>query len=213
MGMHVHELHAASVHAPLVLLPAASMVDLAAAVTGKATYAELGRKLWWLGIGSGLLAGVAGAAASREIKVDDPDTEDMLWLHGIGNVCILLGAIGVALWRNRHPPSVAEGTIGLLASGLATYTAYLGGEMVYTHGVGIKAMPKFAPEGVRRSPPVLSREAPRTFVRDAISGLGWLIARSARVLRGRADLRRRAFGLSEPSHNGHHRPDPPRTSP
>jgi uncharacterized membrane protein len=210
--MHVHELHAASVHAPLVLLPAAAMIDMTAALTGKSTRAELGRKLWWLGIGGGVLAGVAGAAASREIKVDDPYAEDMMWLHGIGNVCILLGAIGVALWRNRHPPSVVQGSIGLLASGLATYTAYLGGEMVYTHGVGVKAMPKFAPEGVRHSPRVLSRQAPRTFVHDAISGFGWLIARTARILRGRAALSPRAFGLSEPS-NGHNRPNPPQTSP
>lgn len=204
MGMHLHEIHAAAVHTPLCALPAAAIVDLAAALTGSKTQAALGRTLWTVGVGGGLLAGVAGAAASREIKTDDRYAEDMMWLHGIGNVAILLGAAGIALWRRRHPPSVAQAAIGLAACGLASYTAYLGGEMVYHHGVGVRAMPKFAPEGVRHSPPVLSREAPRTFVRDAIRGFAWLFGHTADILRRRADLNRRAFGFSAPT-NGHHR--------
>ena len=43
MAMRVHELHAASTHAPLVLLPAAALVDLAAAVSGDRRQAALGR--------------------------------------------------------------------------------------------------------------------------------------------------------------------------
>ena len=107
MAMRVHELHAASTHAPLVLLPAAALVDLAAAVSGDRRQAALGRKLWWLGVGAGALAGVAGLAASQEIKAEDARSEDMMWLHGAANFMILLGATGIALWRTLRRPSVA----------------------------------------------------------------------------------------------------------
>jgi len=86
MAMRVHELHAAMIHTPLVLLPAAALVDLGAATTGDARRAALGRRLWWLGVGAAGLAGVAGLAASQEIKADDSHAEDMMWLTVGGRV-------------------------------------------------------------------------------------------------------------------------------
>jgi uncharacterized membrane protein len=193
--MRVHELHAAAVHAPLVLLPAAAIVDFSAAVTGNRRRDALGRTLWWTGIGAAAVAGVAGMAASQEIKADDPHTDDMIWLHGIGNTAILLGAVGVAIWRTGRRASLPQSIIGLAACGLSLFTAYLGGEMVYGQGVGVRAMPRIAPAGVRQSPPVLSAGAPGTFLRDAGRGLLWLLGRTAEVLRGKRRLSRRVLGL------------------
>jgi uncharacterized membrane protein len=195
MAMHVHELHAASTHAPLVVLPAAALVDLAASISGDRGQAALGRKLWWLGVGAGALAGVAGLAASQEIKADDARAEDMMWLHGAANFMIVLGATGIALWRSVRRPSVASAAIGLGACGLATYTAYLGGEMVYAHGVGVRTMPWIAPTGVRQSPSVLSAAAPAVFVRDVVKGFAWLIRRTVRAFSGRQPVSRGAFGI------------------
>src|SRR5215471_19512999 len=113
MALHVHELHAAAVHAPLVLLPAAAAVDLGAAMSGSRPRAALGSRLWWWAVGGAAVAGVAGLAASQEIKADDPRTEDMLWLHGIGNFAILLGGVGMALWRTFRRPSVVQSAVGL----------------------------------------------------------------------------------------------------
>src|SRR5689334_21371402 len=141
MAMKVHELHAASTHAPLVLLPAAAVVDLAAVITGKRSHASLGRKLWWWGVGAGAIAGMAGLAASQEVKAEDERSEDMMWLHGAANFAIVLGATGIALWRSFRRPSAGAAAIGLGACALATYTAYLGGEMVYAHGFGVRQMP------------------------------------------------------------------------
>ena len=199
MAMRVHELHAAMIHTPLVLLPAAALVELGAAMTGDKRRAALGRRLWWLGVGAAGLAGVAGLAASQEIKADDSDAEDMMWLHGVGNFTILLGGVGLALWRTFRRPSVAEAGIGLGASALAMYTAYLGGEMVYEHGVGVSPMPRVAPAGVRKSPPELSREAPGTFLRDAVGGFVWLVRRTAQAIAGRRAVDRRAFAIGRSS--------------
>src|SRR3954468_9691262 len=195
MGMHVHELHAASTHAPLVVLPAAALVDLAASLTGDRGQAALGRKLGWLGVGGGALAGVAGLAASQEIKADEARSEDMMWLHGAANFTILLGATGVALWRTFRRPSVASAAIGLGACAAAMYTAYLGGEMVYAHGVGVRTMPWIAPTGIRKSPPVLSAAAPGTLVRDVGKGFAWLVRRTVRAFSGRQPVSRGAYGI------------------
>jgi len=195
MAMHVHELHAASTHAPLVVLPAAALVDLAAVISGNRGQAALGRKLWWLGVGAGALAGLSGLAASQEIKAEDARSEDMLWLHGAANFAIVLGATGIAIWRSFRRPSAAAAAVGLGACALATYTAYLGGEMVYAHGVGVRTMPWIAPTGVRRSPPVLSAAAPRAFLRDAIVGFAWLVRRTWRAFSGRQPVSRGAYGI------------------
>jgi len=195
MGMHVHELHAASTHAPLVLLPAAALVDLAAAMSGDRRQDALGRKLWWLGVGAGALAGVAGMAASQEIKAEEARSEDMMWLHGAANFTILLGATGVALWRTFRRPSLGSAAIGLGACAAAMYTAYLGGEMVYAHGVGVRTMPWIAPTGIRKSPPVLSTAAPGTFVRDVVKGFAWLVRRTVRAFSGRQPVSRGAYGI------------------
>jgi uncharacterized membrane protein len=181
--MHVHELHAAAVHAPLVLLPSAAICDLVAVTTKRRDLDRLGRTLWWSTVGAGALAGVLGMAASQEVKADAPETEDKIWLHGIGNVAILVGGIGIALYRGARRPSLGQTLLGLAASGLAMYTAYLGGEIVYGHGAGVRAMSPIAPAGVKQSAPVLSAEAPRMLLRDAIRGLGWLLRRTARAVK------------------------------
>jgi uncharacterized membrane protein len=193
--MRVHELHAATVHAPLALLPTAAAIDLVAAVTGNQSHARLGRTLWWIGAGGGVMAALAGAAASREIRADDERTEDMIWLHGVGNAALVAGALGIASWRSARGPSVLVAALGLAASAASMYTAYLGGEMVYGRGVGVNAMPRYLRSGVGNSPRVLSREAPRTFLRDALAGVAWLFRRGAQVARGRRPVARAAFGL------------------
>jgi uncharacterized membrane protein len=191
MGMHVHELHAALIHSPLALLPTAAAVDLAASITGSREQARLGRALWWAGAGSGLMAGIAGLAASQEVAGDGDRSADTIWLHGIGNAGLVLGAAGMLAWRRRHRPTVTQATLGLVACGISLYTAYLGGEMVYGQGVGIRAMP-----GRSASPPLLSRAAPGTIVRDALQGLRWLVSRTREALAGRRPIDRRAFGFN-----------------
>jgi uncharacterized membrane protein len=194
MGMHVHELHAAMIHTPLALLPTAATVDLAAAISGNRHTASLGRQLWLAGAGGGLLAGIAGLAASQEVKSDDARTSDMIWLHGIGNTGLVLGALGMVAWRRTHRPTVTQAALGLLACGVSLYTAYLGGEMVYGRGVGVRPMPGYTGSGVQSSPPVLSRAAPGAFVRDAWRGLRWLLSRTVEAVAGRKPIDPGAFG-------------------
>jgi len=198
MAMKLHELHPSMIHAPLVLLPAAAAVDLVAAQTFRPRTARLGAKLWWWGTGAGLLAGLAGMAASQEVKGGDPEVDDAMYLHGIGNLGLVIAAAGMAIFRTFRRPSVASATVGLAACGAAIYTAYLGGELVYGSGVGVKAMSDKAKSGVQPGvPDVLSAEAPLRLLRDAVKGLAWLLERTVELVRGQKPLEKAALTGAE----------------
>jgi uncharacterized membrane protein len=175
MPPQLHELHPSLVHAPLVLLPAAAGLDLAAVVTrGRLQRLALdtaGRRLWWAGFGAAALAGVAGLAASQEVHLPDARSRDALRAHGMANVGILAAALGLAAWRSRHRAGVASAALGATAAAASTYTAWLGGEFVHGHGAGVKAM------GRGDSPPLLSPKAPLHLLRDAGRGIAWLLRR------------------------------------
>jgi uncharacterized membrane protein len=196
--MKLHELHPPLIHAPLILLPAAAAVDMAAARTCRTSTERLGAKLWWFGAGGGLLAGLAGMAASQEVKAEDKRVDDAMYLHGIGNLGLVIAATAMAIFRSRSRPTVTSATIGLAACGAAIYTAYLGGELVYGSGVGVKAMSEQARAGVQPGvPDVLSSGSAVRFVRDAVKGLGWLLGRTVDLLSGRQKLERGALHLGK----------------
>jgi uncharacterized membrane protein len=191
MSMRTHELHPSLIHAPLVLLPAAGFVDLLAALSPRDRRLDrTGCRLWWGTVAGGLAAGLAGMAASQEIALHDDRSRDRMFVHGFGNVALMLGALGVATWRSSRPASLATATTGLLASAAALYTAYLGGELVYSDGAGVKALGGAAAE----APPLFSREAPGRLARDAVRGLRWLLGRGERALTGKQRIDRTALG-------------------
>lgn len=188
MKMLLHELHPAMVHAPLALLPTATAADLIATLSGDKSWAKVGRRLWVAGTVSALFSGLAGLAASQEVKLDEPRARDMVFIHGLGNAVISLGAVGVTLWRLRHPPSLGQTLIGLMANAAAVYTASLGGKMVYELGVGINSMPPEAPAGTLKGPALLSAEAPKALLRDGLQGMRWLLRRAKSLFTGSQPL-------------------------
>ncbi len=193
MPMQLHELHPSLVHAPLTLLPAAALVDvMAASASGRLRRRVLdrvGRSLWWAGVGAAALAGVAGMAASQEVRAEDPRAHDAMWLHGMGNVGVLLAGAGLAAWRSAHRVTIASAALGASAVGAAVYTAWLGGQLVYTHGVGVKAQPAGAAGGIGvEAAPLRSWAAPGRLLRDAGRGLAWLLARGGRLAARREPL-------------------------
>ncbi len=199
MALRTHELHPSIVHAPLVLLPATAIVDLLAAMSPLDRRLDrVGRRLWWATAGGGLFVGLTGMAASQEIELREERARDVMFLHGMGNFTLVLAAFGVAAWRTRNRASMTSAVAGLLASGFAVYTAYLGGELVYSHGAGVKVLGGAAAE----SPALLSLQAPGRLARDAVRGLGWLLSRGLRAFSGRQKVDRAALEPSEPPRVG-----------
>lgn len=177
MGMRLHELHASSVHTPLGLLPAAAAFDFVAAIKRDRSLSRTGLRLWWGGVAGAMFAELSGLAASQEVRAYEKKQKDAMLIHGWGNTLVGMGALGLALWRTRHRPTVASALVGAAACAAAVFTAYLGGEMVYAGGVGVRPA-----GGVMDSPDVLSLRAPVQFVRDAVRGMGWALREGAKLV-------------------------------
>ncbi|HET8539183.1 MAG TPA: DUF2231 domain-containing protein [Anaeromyxobacter sp.] len=191
MPLRTHELHPSIVHAPLTLLPLAAILDLAAALSPRDRRLDRAAAgLWWATAGAGLVTGLAGMAASQEIEIRSDRARDMMFLHGIGNLGLVLSALGVASWRSRNRASLTSAMAGLLATGASVYTAYLGGELVYSHGAGVKPLGGAAAE----APALFSGRGAARLARDAGRGLSWLLSRGWRAVTEREKVDRGALG-------------------
>lgn len=137
MAMKLHEVHPSIVHFPLTLLPMSIAADTIGLITGN-------RRLMWLGKRGIAAAAVAGAAAGatgliaqEEVNVEG-ETMDMLITHRNLNIGAVGAMSAMALARSQMDRPTLPYLLGGLATvGAAVYSAYLGGTLVYQHGVGV----------------------------------------------------------------------------
>lgn len=141
MSMRMQEVHPALVHYPLAFLPLAVGADLLGRATGSRSLREMGRVGIALAAGSAALAAVAGLAAQQEVNAEEgSEAYDLLITHRTINMAAVAGATAMAAWRwDRDEASPAYLALGLGALGMVGYSAYLGGKMVYEHGLGVAA--------------------------------------------------------------------------
>ncbi|HEU4642443.1 MAG TPA: DUF2231 domain-containing protein [Gemmatimonadaceae bacterium] len=139
MAIRLQEVHPALVHLPIGMLPVAVGADLLGRVMGDETLLETGRRGIGIAAISELIAGVTGLVAQEEVSVEG-ESLDMLITHRNLNFFATLATGAMAMWRwRREEPSVGYLGLGLAGIGVLVYTAYLGGKMVYQHGVGVEA--------------------------------------------------------------------------
>lgn len=138
MSLRVQEVHPSIVHLPVALFPAALAVDAVGALTGSRTLMGLGKALMPVAAGSMALAGVAGLAAQEAVRAEG-EARDILTTHRTLNMGLLGLAAALSVvraGRNRPGPGyLLAGAAGVVAM---SYSAYLGGHMVYAHGVGVE---------------------------------------------------------------------------
>jgi uncharacterized membrane protein len=141
MSMRLQEIHPALVHYPLAFLPLAVGADMLAEAADDDGLREVGRIGMALAAGSAALAGLAGLMAQEEVNVErGSEAYDMLVTHRTINVSAILGATAMAVWRWRQrEASPTYLAVGAAALGAVGYSAYLGGKMVYKHGLGVEA--------------------------------------------------------------------------
>lgn len=151
MSMRLQELHPALVHFPIALLPLSIGADALGRVTGSRRWLELGRQTMPLAATGAVLAGAAGLVAQQEVRVEG-HAHAQLTTHRNLNTALALTAVAMAAWRRRQD-TPGPGYLLLGLAGLATmaYTSYLGGHMVYEHGVGVQAA-----NGVRPDTPEIT---------------------------------------------------------
>lgn len=138
MAMRLQEVHPSLVHFPLTLLPMAIGADLIGKFTGN-------EKLHWVGKWgiaasaiTGAVAGMAGMIAQEEVNVSGR-TMDMLITHRNLNLAAVgvIGAMAVRRAQTREP-GIPYLLGGLATLGVVLFSAYIGGELVYRHGVGVE---------------------------------------------------------------------------
>jgi hypothetical protein len=83
------------------------------------------------------VAAAAGLVAQEEVNATG-EAHDMLVTHRNLNLAMVGTAAAMAIWRSgRDEPTPGYLALGLAGLAAMTYTAYLGGHMVYEHGVGV----------------------------------------------------------------------------
>jgi hypothetical protein len=95
------------------------------------------------------------------------EARDMLVTHRNLNLTMVGTAAAMAAWRSRREePTTGYLALGLLGLATMTYTAYLGGHMVYEHGVGVlnagglrgDASPELAPGSMKEAARVAGQD-------------------------------------------------------
>lgn len=175
MAMRLQELHPALVHFPITLLPVAVGADALGKLTGSPSLLRMGKLGIALAAGSAVVSAVAGLIAQEEVKAEGA-AHDLLVTHRNLNI----GVVGVALLMARHRARQRRPSLGYLATGAAgiglmSYTAYLGGHMVYEYGVGVVAA-----DGTDGRPPELhpadAREVTDASIQDLKTGARHVVA-------------------------------------
>ena len=132
----LHSWHPVMVHLPLVGLLFAVLFDLVAVQNRSGRWRDAATALWWIGFLGAAAAITTGLIAYNRVEHSDLGHQEMV-LHRN----LVLAAVAVlvitGLWRWRRPYSRAAAVLGLVgALGLAG-AGYLGGDLVYRHGIGI----------------------------------------------------------------------------
>lgn len=158
MAMRLHEVHPSIVHFPLTLLPLSIGADALGRLTGNERLMWLGKRGIAAAAVAGAAAGVMGLIAQEEVNASGP-ARDMLITHRNLNIAAVGVASGLAIQRAQTDrPSLGYLLAGFAATGAAIYSAYLGGTLVYQHGVGVAPAggtyegggPELTPENVGR---------------------------------------------------------------
>lgn len=172
MALRVQEIHPSLVHFPIALIPTAILADAIGRATGSRALMNMGRSLMPVAAASGMITGAAGLLAQGAVRAEG-HAHDQLATHRTLNIGLVALTTAMAFSRaKRETPSTAYLLAGFAGMAGLAYSAYLGGKMVYEHGVGV------APAGGVRdgAAPEIGRhtvrEAARASVADLARGAG-----------------------------------------
>ena len=168
--LRTHELHPSLVHFPLTLVPTALVVDAIGDATDNEALMNVGKVLMPIAAASAAVAGIAGFIAQGAVKAEGR-AHDLLVTHRNLNAALIGTTAAMAIARQtRSRPGLGYlllGAAGLIGMG---YTAYLGGKMVYSHGVGVEPHGVDIDQSPELRPGVLShaaRESARHIMQQA----------------------------------------------
>jgi uncharacterized membrane protein len=134
--------HPILIHFPIALLTLGAAADLTGVLLDRPEWTRAGWYALLAGAPLAIAAAVTGLLAALGTGELDAAVEDLLNLHGTlvtGSVVLVTLLFVVRFpWRPGLPPRRGLYAVALVAAaGLLVAGAYLGGELVYVHGVGV----------------------------------------------------------------------------
>lgn len=138
MAIRLQEMHPALVHLPITLVPLAVGADVLGCLTGRKSVRSFAQKTICLAAAGAVAAAVTGLIAGEEVNVEG-ESRAMLMTHRNLNFAATTFTCFMAVWRIQHSkPNAAYLAAGATGVGILGYTAYLGGKLVYVHGIGVE---------------------------------------------------------------------------
>jgi len=138
-----HPIHPILIVFPLGLFAMAVIFDIVQLVTGNPNLSLAAYYMIGAGIITGLLAAVFGLIDWTGI-VPQSRARSIGVLHGLGNVVVVL-LFAISWWLRKPNPVTPSGgalTASYLGVLLGLVTGWLGGELVFRHGVGVEGAPQ-----------------------------------------------------------------------
>ena len=133
-----HPIHPMVIALPIATLIGAPLADAAGKLTQDRFWTRAAR---WLLLG-GPVSGVAASAVGMVDYAAIPQARRLpsAHVHAGGNLL----ALGLAGWnlsrrKGEDPPGTLDLTLSIVTVGILGFTAWLGGELSYRHGVGVIA--------------------------------------------------------------------------
>lgn len=138
MPIRLHELHPSLVHFPLALVPVSLFLDGLGALLGKPAWRRSAGRLMPIAAATSALTATSGMVAQGAVRIP-ADAHPTLVTHRNLNLGLVALITALAVVRTRSdapgPGYFLAGLAGVVAM---NYTAYLGGKLVYRHGVGVE---------------------------------------------------------------------------
>jgi uncharacterized membrane protein len=138
-----HPIHPILIVFPLGLFAMAVVFDIIQLVTANPNFSLAAYYMIGAGIVMGLLAAVFGLIDWMGIAPESR-ARSVGRLHGLGNVVVVL-LFAISWWLRRPSPSAPTGgalTASYIGVLLGLFTGWLGGELVFRHGVGVEGPPR-----------------------------------------------------------------------
>ena len=138
-----HPIHPMLIVFPLGLFAMAVVFDIIQLVTANPNLSLAAYYMIGAGIITGLLAAIFGLIDWMGVPRESRARSVGRW-HGLGNVVVVL-LFAISWWLRRPNPSSPTGgalTASYLGVLLGLVTGWLGGELVFRHGVGVEAPPR-----------------------------------------------------------------------
>jgi uncharacterized membrane protein len=149
-----HPVHQILIVFPLGLLSATTVFDGLRLATGNKRWSEISHRV----LGAGLIGAMAAAPFGVIDWIAIPEgtrAKRIGLIHGLGNLAVsgLFGASWLLRRRNPTKHVLLPSILSALGGAAAGVTAWLGGELVSTHGIGVHADAGVdAESSIRRGP-------------------------------------------------------------